>query len=296
VARQGGDGPGVRHRLSLLDDVPPPIQPPPVPEGWRLGPPDFVGVGTMKSGTSWWWSVVTSHPAIVSSRSAQAAATHPGDSARSERRRLYAAKEIHFFDHFGQVEEIDPEDYHRYFPRPAGLLAGEWTPRYMYDFWVPPMLRAVAPRAKLLVMLRDPLNRLVSALSHHRLAAHSHAAVMEHQFHRGLYWQQLRMLTDHFERDQMLVLQYEQCVADPAGQARRTFEFLGVDPGRWRPDRDLTEQVGASFDKPSLNEATRETLCRALASDLARLLRDYPGIDATLWPSVHRLSGENRGK
>ncbi|MFC7728719.1 sulfotransferase domain-containing protein [Actinomadura keratinilytica] len=272
------------HRLRLLDDVPPPAPPPPIPPGWRTGPPDFVGVGTMKSGTTWWWSVLTSHPAIASPRAAGAAA----DPSDADPRALHGAKEVHFFDHYGRVAEVDPAEYHRYFPRPPGAIAGEWTPRYMYDFWTPPMLRAAAPQARLLVLLRDPLARLVSALGFHRAleAGHSPAAVMEHQFHRALYWQQLRMLMNSFDRDRILVLQYERCVAEPERQARRTFEFIGVDPDLWRPVRPFDRQVGRSSPKPVVDEATRAAFCRAIAPDIGRLLRDFPDIDPALWPSV----------
>ncbi|MEU6037763.1 sulfotransferase [Actinomadura sp. NPDC047616] len=272
------------HRLRLLDDVAPPAPPPPVPPGWRMGPPDFVGVGTMKSGTTWWWSVLTTHPAIASPRAAQAAADHSGADSRA----LHGAKEVHFFDHYGRVEDVDPAEYHRYFPRPPGAIAGEWTPRYMYDFWTPPMLRAVAPEARLLVLLRDPLERLASALGFHRAleAGHSLAAVMEHQFHRALYWQQLRMLMNSFDRDRILVLQYERCVAEPERQARRTFEFIGVDPDMWHPVRPFDQQVGRSSPKPVVNEATRAVFCQAIAPDISRLLSEFPDIDPTLWPSV----------
>lgn len=30
-----------------------PPSPPGIPPGWHVAPPDFVGVGTMKSGTTW---------------------------------------------------------------------------------------------------------------------------------------------------------------------------------------------------------------------------------------------------
>ena len=33
---------------------PGPPEPPKVPEGWRPGPPHYVGVGAQKAGTSWW--------------------------------------------------------------------------------------------------------------------------------------------------------------------------------------------------------------------------------------------------
>ena len=35
---------------------------PPTPVGWEVGPPDFVGVGTARSGTTWWDGLIASHP------------------------------------------------------------------------------------------------------------------------------------------------------------------------------------------------------------------------------------------
>ncbi|MER6127759.1 sulfotransferase [Streptomyces sp. NPDC001795] len=281
-----GDRQAVVPRLPVLNDVVPPREPPEVPSGWEVRPPDFVGVGAMKSGTTWWWSILTSHPDIASPRDCSSDSAPA--SAGETNKRLYRAKEIHFFDHYGRVEEIDPVSYHRYFPRPEGCIAGEWTPRYMYDFWTPPMLRAAAPSARLLVMLRDPLERFVSALGHHlKFGGALTGPVMEHQFHRGFYWQQLRNLLYHFERDQLLVLQYEQCVKDPLREAARTFTFLGVDPDRWRPPSEYTRRVGLVCPKPMVDRATLHAVRQATEPDVTRLLQDFPEIDGALWPSVN---------
>src|SRR5262245_42500030 len=75
---------------------------PAVPSGWTTGPPDFVGVGTQRSGTSWWLNVIAAHPGV----------TEPW------------MKELHYFNRFSHVpfgeEAID--GYHRCFPRPPDLI------------------------------------------------------------------------------------------------------------------------------------------------------------------------------
>lgn len=259
-------------------------EPPAVPSGWEVRPPDFVGVGTMKSGTTWWWSMLITHPDIASPRE------FPADGGQSgeidPHNEPYRAKEVHFFDHYGRVEQIDPVSYHRYFPRPAGSIAGEWTPRYMYDFWTPPMLRAVAPAARLLVMLRDPVDRFVSGVGHHqKVNGALTSPVMQHHYHRGLYWQQLRNLLGHFPREQVLVLQYEQCAREPETQIIRTFEFLGVDPARWHPPSGYTQRVGLDCPTPVIDQPTLRAVWQATEPDTARLLEDFPEIDRALWPS-----------
>ena len=129
-----------------LQQVLAPIEPPPCPPGWEVGPPTFVGVGTQKSGTQWWSHHLFGHP----------------DAVRPVR------KELHFFQHgwespFG---EQGITFYHRYFPQRPGIVTGEWTPRYVMDPWTPPRLRAAAPDARLLVLLRDPMSRLRSSIQH----------------------------------------------------------------------------------------------------------------------------------
>jgi hypothetical protein len=63
----------IRRRLGL---------PPARPRGWVLGPPDFVGVGTQKSGTSWWYWLVCDHPQVT----------------------VGFGKELHFFDPYVRRE------------------------------------------------------------------------------------------------------------------------------------------------------------------------------------------------
>ena len=112
------------------------------------GPPDFIGVGTQRSGTTWWFETLLAHPQIKPPR----------------RRR----KEQHFFDRFcaEELTDADIAEYHARFPRRPGELAGEWTPRYMHDFWTPRLIARAAPDAKLLIMFRDPIERFRSGVPH----------------------------------------------------------------------------------------------------------------------------------
>lgn len=123
------------------------LRAPTCPPGWRVGPPDFVGVGTQRSGTKWWYENVVGHPGVT-----RVSGPH---------------KELHFFDGLSDVD-LSPEwveRYHRFFPRPGGTIAGEWTPRYMANFWTPGLLHEAAPEARLLVLLRDPVERYLSGVA-----------------------------------------------------------------------------------------------------------------------------------
>lgn len=242
---------------------------PPAPAGWQVAPPDFVGVGTARSGTTWWDSLVHAHPDV---------ARAPG-----------VPKEVHFFDRFWQGRCTDAEiaAYHAFFARPEGRRAGEWTPGYMLDPWTPPLLRRAAPDARILVLLRDPVERFVSGrtLAEGRLTVGASArAAANAGFQRGIYADQLLRLWRAFPRAQVLVLQYERCVRDPAGELRRTFRFLGLDPDA-TDGIDVGRRVnGSPGEKVALRPEQRATLVARYAPEnarLAALLGD--DLDPGLW-------------
>ena len=245
-----------------------PNTPPECPPGWRTGPPDFVGVGAARSGTTWWTDLISRHPDVKRA---------PG-----------LPKEVHFFDAYwsGEFDDSDIERYHRFFPRPEGARTGEWTPGYMLDYWTPPLLRRAAPEARLLVLLRDPVERFRSGVSRAetRLTLGRRGVPSpNHAFQRGLYADQLCRLWAVFPRERTLVLQYERCVADPGGQLGRTFAFLGVDPGR-APSIDFARRVNpARGPKLRLRRDQVARLVHCYAAENARLAELVPEIDLGLW-------------
>lgn len=278
---------------SPLMMVPTPPPAPDIPAGWRTGPPDFVGVGAQRSGTTWWWSVISSHPDVALA-GVDSSALPQEEASGVLLRALNQKKELHFFDQYGDVTDIDPALYHRHFPRPPGKIVGEWTPRYMYDFWTPAMLRQVAPDTRILVMLRDPLERFMSGLAHSIRMAEvlgfeldAESFVRHENFGRGQYWWQLQNVLRHFDRDRVLVLQYEQCVADVVRQARRTFAFLGLDPGRWDAREDVSRPAGPpSGPKTPFSDRASAALRLAYQHELELLFANFAELDPSLWPSA----------
>jgi len=257
-----------RPQARAAPGIMPPIPPPEARENEEIAAPDFVGVGTMRSGTTWWYRLLAAHPAVA----------EPGQRD----------KEVHFFDHYTRVAAFDPASYYRYFPRPPGTVCGEWTPRYMYDYWTPAMLRRAAPNAKILVLLRDPVKRFLSGLSYNRSHGYQMThALLHQQYERSLYGVQIGALFAHYPPEQVLVLQYERCAADPVGQIRRTLEFIGVDPADWRGESMIQTRVNHSREAPpELDPATYQALSAALCADLPGLFELVPGLDPGLWPTA----------
>ena len=241
-----------------------------------VGPPDFVGVGTQRSGTTWWFETLLEHPQVRGPRNGH--------------------KEQHFFDRFcrRELRDQDIRRYHRKFPREPGQIAGEWTPRYMFDFWTPPLIARAAPAAKLLIMLRDPIERFRSGLPH-RLSATTHPVTepaVADAFERGRYASQLRRVLTYHDRERILILQYEKCRADPAGEYRRTLSFLGVDPDH-RPSAfaELRGSTQAGSRQPLWDHLVAGLLA-TYEPEVAALTELAPEIDLSLWPNfAHALVG-----
>ena len=267
----------VRAARKIRGHRPPgPGKSPRVPAGWVVAPPDFVGIGAQKAGTSWWSALIHAHPDVH----------RAGDQP----------KELHFFDGYWEqpFTDADVERYARYFPRPPGGSAGEWTPSYMIDFWTPELVHRAAPQARILVLLRDPLERYRSGMAHtddmDRRSLGRQDAMGA--FGRGLYAQQLRRVFAAFPREQVLILQYERCRADPQGELARTFRFLGlrevvIDPAQF--DRPVNATTAR---KVELGDELRAALTTAYAPDLAQLATLVPDLDLDLdlWPSVQATS------
>ncbi len=255
--------------------------PPECPPGWVVGPPDFVIVGAEKSGTSRWLRLLRQHPDIHS---------------------LEGFREIHFWDDIAGrwPTEDDFDRYHRFFPRPPGGLAGEKTPHYMSLWWVPRMLAEAAPKAKIIVLLRDPVERYVSGrtqLEKYRDENVSRGMSdvvytrrsVESSMHRGQYALQLPWIMDAFPPEQVLILQYERCNLAPANELARTFAFIGVEP--FTPDAAaLQREVNPAWmEKLPLEPERRELMRRLYEPEVLRLTAMVPDLDLSLWPNFAHL-------
>jgi hypothetical protein len=245
---------------------------PPVPRlGEVVGPPDFVGVGVQKAGTSWWYELIREHPGV---------------SDRDD-----VPKERHYLTRFC-VEPFGEEEvrrYHGWFPRHSGTITGEWTPDYFGYPWVAQLLAKGAPETKVLILLRDPVERFQSGLTFRlRQGAPNTASTVADAVRQGFYAKCLRRFLLHFPIDQVLVLQYERCRSDPAGQLAATYEFLGLDD--YQPD-ELRREVNVSGgEKIRLDPEARRRLVDLYRPDVEELAETIPAIDLSWWPNFNGSS------
>ena len=195
--------------------------------GGRL--PEFLGVGVQKGGTTTLQRLLEQHPGAF----------------------LPAAKELHYFSlHYALGEDWYREQFAQ---AGAQQRCGEITPYYLFHPLAPARIQALLPQARLIVLLRDPVERALSQYFHslrlgleplelepalaaeaQRLAGAEAALAAadgrdrSHQ-DRSRYEQQLQRLEALFAAEQLLVLRSEDLFAQPERVWEQVLTFLGLE-------------------------------------------------------------------
>jgi hypothetical protein len=151
---------------------------------------------------------------------------------------------------------------------PAGAVRGESTPFYLYDRAAQERLAADVPGVKVLVVVRDPVDRAYSNWAHLRAdglepeADFAAAVRLEERrieqgwapfwHYRGLgrYGEQLRDLYRHVPREQVFLMRYRELVDTPREVLDRVSDFLGVATG-------VAHTVAAENVKPYVGDTAR---------------------------------------
>ncbi len=246
---------------------------------------DFVVAGVQKSGTRALGSFLAQHPDIGLSRKDR--------------------PEPHFFDSVsskpGQL--IAPATYQMYHdmftPEALGKVTGDITPNYLYDTESLARIRAYNPAMKIIVLLRNPIDRAYSqwvmqvetgretraflpALMHEFLTLHTIGHHRNFSYvQRGFYDRQIARLQSLFPADQCLILRTEALRDDHAETMRRVFGFLGVSPVSTPPPAQVHTR-----DYAPMSPWTRHLLRLVFNRDIQRLEARL-GWDCSAWRSRH---------
>lgn len=240
--------------------------------------PDWIGIGVTKCGTTWWHRNIVDHP--------NASLANIDDEVYEPP--FYVGKQLHFFEQFCNRPLGEPElsGYHQFF-LDDGKIQGEWSPNYFSCFWIPDVIKNTMPNVKLLVMLRDPVDRYESEVNHIIKyppvggPADINWSVWHTDFYqRGCYTHFLNLWLDVFPREQVLILQYEQCVNNFEAELAKTYRFLGLDDGFLPENRSNANPGSGQYILPNHIE---KSLVDSYASEIRELSILYPEIDVDLW-------------
>lgn len=220
------------------------------------GGPDYLVIGTKRGGTTSMARWLLEHPDV---------------------RPLFPAKETRKGTYYFDINYHRGDAWYRsHFPTRAAhslrckvagrpLLVGEATPYYLHHPHAPIRARRFAPQAKVIALLRDPVERSYShwiertrnnvetlsfadavAAEADRLAGEEQRMIddpsynsFEHQhfsyLDQGRYARGLGRWMTAFPTEQLLVLRSEDMYADPAAVYQQVLDFLGL------PEHKLAE-------------------------------------------------------
>jgi hypothetical protein len=239
--------------------------------------PDFLGLGVQKGGTTTLHRLLLDHPEVF----------------------LPEQKEVHYFSlHYRRGPAWYASHYEAV---AAGLCCGDITPYYLFHPEAPGRLKALLPAARLIVLLRDPVERSLSQVFHARrlglepldleaaLAAEPqrlagaeavlarpdgrHGSHQEHSYlGRSRYERQLPGWQALFAPEQLLILRSEDLFTDPASAWERLQSFLGLTPVPWAGALPRANAGGGELATvpPQLRAWLREQLAptyRAMEAD-----------------------------
>ncbi len=203
----------------------------------NYNPPHFIIIGTQKGGTNSLYHYLIQHPQIIPA----------------------TQKEIHYFSlNYQQGWQW----YQSHFPAEAdgkNYITGEGSPYYLFHPQVPQRVYQSCPNAKLIVLLRNPVDR---AISHYywevklgfeslsfpaaitqenqrltgeieKLEQDSNYYSHNHQhfsyLSRGIYIDQLQRWFKFFPKKQFLFLPSETFYDNPNKVVNQVFQFLGLE-------------------------------------------------------------------
>ena len=215
------------------------------PSGARL--PQFLIIGAQKAGTTWMHEMLGEHPGVF----------------------MPTPKELHFFDQRSVYDQGVEWYASNYAEAPADAVLGEATPNYLWASdhrrrewakkhfdagWkhsIPERVHArLGGDVPLLVMLREPVARAVSAFYHHarvegrlrRDRPFAWNAATWGIVHMGFYAANLERWYDVFSREQVLVLIFEEVMRAPQQSLDLVTDHIGIDRLHL-PHERLTERV-----------------------------------------------------
>jgi hypothetical protein len=234
--------------------------------GHRL--PEVVVVGAMKCATSALHEYLDAHPDISMSD----------------------LKELNFFNGPDRPPHADPDtwwvtgQWHRgldwYAAQfdPQAPVRGESSPAYTSPSFpeVAVRMASVVPDARLLYLVRDPVDRAVSQYAHHQRDGTERRPVEEavldpesQYLARSRYAERLDPFLEHFDPGQVHIVVQERLLHHRAEEMAKVYQHVGVDPG-WRGGR-LDRRVHVGGNRPQVGRRLREALMERLHDDVGRL-------------------------
>ena len=256
--------------------------------------PDFLLIGTQRGGTTALYHYLQTHPCI---KAATTTDTHFFEKKFNKGLTWYRG-------HF----PTSIERYTMQHLRRQAFLTGEASSSYLFYPHAPKRVAQTVPRVKLIVLLRNPVDRAYSQYFHaielgHETSSFAEAIQDEEErtaqerakilqdenyysdtythrsyLSRGKYAEQLQAWLSLFPREQLLILKSEEFYADPVTAFKRVAAFLHLPETEPQLRKQAYKQYSHNTYFSTMEPALRERLSEYFKPHNARLY-DLLGID-----------------
>lgn len=257
--------------------------------------PDFMIIGTQRGGTTSLYNYLVEYPGIGAA----------------------SIKEVHFFDTprfkwgLAWYRAHFPSAMQKYYIeniKKHHFITGEASPYYLFHPHVPGRVATALPHVKLIVMLRNPIDRAYSHFYHEieggyeKLTSFEEAIDLEKErlsgerekmladetydsynlrhfsyIARGIYLDQLMSWMNFFPKEQLLILKSEDLYADPSAVLKQTFAFLNLPDIASYEQKQMFKRYNDT-KPPRMDFATRKRLIEYFEPYNERLY-NYLGIN-----------------
>jgi sulfotransferase family protein len=247
--------------------------------------PNLVVIGAMKCGTTALHRYLDQHPQIAMSEPKElnfffGPAKRPGDGT------LWKTHDDGAWTHGNWHRSL--AWYARHFPAQTPVR-GESSPGYTSPSYpgVAERMAALIPTARLLYLVRDPVERAVSQYRHHRAEGTETRPLQQalldpgsQYVARGRYSDRLAPFLAHFEQKQILIVSQEELLSERRTTLQAIFRFVGVDEGFWSSDLQRPWHA-TQGGLPQPDRRLRQRLAGQFRDDADRLrqlaAREFPG-------------------
>ena len=237
-------------------------------------PRNFIVIGAMKAGTTTLFELLAQHPALC-----RTWAQLPGVSS---------TKEINYFRKLYRKGDT-PLHYDWRFPFDATRHAWTLDVSPSYAQWpasraVPARIASLGGQTKVAYILREPIDRIESHLAH-TLRDGGKITNLKHHIRTSRYAMQLDKFTAHIERDDILLLDFEQLRRNPDVILAQICDFLAIE--RFASRTVIHNRRSIEF---RLDARQRAELAEAVRPDVQRLISLYGFRPAERWLRRSALS------
>jgi len=245
-----------------------------------IKPPDFIGVGAGRCGTTTIYETLKSHPKI----------------------KLSPVKELNYFGifdlHTNKKSGLTFKEYQTYFAtEKVDLLRGEISPAYITRVESLKQIKKHVPNVKIIITLRNHFERFFSQYKHHQkksgfedFNSYCKEALSYYEdsfapngwftpwknLNQSLYFNGLRFISRNFDSSQVHLSLFNDLVLSSGDECNKICKFLGLTTFAFE---EICANKSKKIDMPSIDIGIKRRLDDIFAADLDSSIKLFPKLE-----------------